>query len=245
MSRKLKLAGIDLAWQGESNPSAIAVGTLDGNKLELEEVIPAITGLSQIFDCLHGMDNLTGLAIDASLIINNKHGKRACELELSKVYSSRWASCHATNQTLYPNAFSVRLASLLESAGFEHLGMTKWQIECYPHASIIECFGLARRLLYKKGSVSEKKNGQKRLSSYISKLADSPSLPLSIPEHLGKFFASEEIEKLKGQALKSNEDSLDAVMCLYTAGLYAVKAEGIAFGNSKDGYIWVPQGKCI
>ncbi len=241
----MRLAGIDLAWQGESNPSAIAVGTLTGNKLVLEDIIPAITGLGQIFDFIHAMDDLAGIAIDASLIINNKYGKRACEAELSKVYSSRWASCHATNQTLYPNAFSVRLASLFESAGFEHQGMDKWQLECYPHASIIECFGLAKRLLYKKGTVPEKKSGQRKLSAYISQLADSPSLPLIVPEHVGKFFASDEIGKLRGQALKSNEDSLDAVMCLYTAGLYAIGAEGIAFGNTKDGYIWVPQGKRI
>lgn len=241
----MKLAGIDLAWQGVSNPSAIAVGRLDGSELILEDIIPAITGLSEIVDFIHATDDLAGIAIDASLIINNKHGKRACEAELSKVYSSRWASCHATNQTLYPDAFSVRLASFLESAGFEHLGRSKWQIECYPHASIIECFGLAKRLLYKKGKVPEKRNGQGKLSSYISRLADSPSLPLIVPEHLGKFFASEEIEKLRGQALKSNEDSLDAVICLYTAGLYAIGAEGIAYGDTEDGYIWVPQGKCI
>lgn len=241
----MKIAGIDLAWQGESNPSAIAVGTLVGNKLFLEEIISAITGLNQIFGFINNINVLTGIAIDASLIINNKNGKRACEVELSKVYSSKWASCHATNQMLYPNAFSVQLAALLKAEGFEHLGMNKWQIECYPHTSIIEFFGLTKRLLYKKGKVSDKKNGQIKLSSYILELSDSPILKLIIPKHLKKFFEPDEIEKLKGQSLKSNEDSLDAVICLYTAGLYSIDAKGIAFGNSNDGYIWVPQGKRI
>ena len=76
-------------------------------------------------------------------------------------------------------------------------------------------------------------------------LVDSPILPLIIPGHMGNFFASEEIMKLRGQALKSNEDSLDAVICLYTAGLYAIGAVGKTFGNAREGYIWVPQVNCI
>jgi predicted RNase H-like nuclease len=77
----MKLAGIDLAWQGASNPSAIALGTLDGGKVVLENIIPAITGLSEMVDFIHGTDDLAGIAIDASLIINNRHGKRACEAD--------------------------------------------------------------------------------------------------------------------------------------------------------------------
>ena len=44
----MKLAGIDLAWQGDKNPSAIAIGTLGGSNLILEQLEPAILGMSNI-----------------------------------------------------------------------------------------------------------------------------------------------------------------------------------------------------
>jgi predicted RNase H-like nuclease len=241
----MEIAGIDLAWNGASNPSAVATGSIIDNKLIIREIVPAILGMNQIVNFLFSNDGLHGIAVDASLIINNKTGRRPCEAELSRMYASRWASCHPTNENLYPDAFSVRLAEKLGSEGFEHMGRGKWMIECYPHASIIEIFGLAKRLLYKKGAVADKKKGQKKLSAYILKLSEAPGLPLIIPEHVRKIFDPVCIELLKGQSLKSNEDALDAVICLYTAGLYAINARGITFGDTRDGYIWVPQEKCI
>ena len=46
----MRLAGIDLAWNGEKNTSAITVGSLIGNKLFLEAVEPAILGQKAIVE---------------------------------------------------------------------------------------------------------------------------------------------------------------------------------------------------
>jgi predicted RNase H-like nuclease len=50
---------------------------------------------------------------------------------------------------------------------------------------------------------------------------------------------------LKGQALKTNEDALDAIVCLYIAGLYAINHRGKTFGDLDLGYIWVPSGSLL
>ncbi len=50
---------------------------------------------------------------------------------------------------------------------------------------------------------------------------------------------------MSGQALKSNEDALDAIICLYIAGLYAIGFQGQVFGDKSSGYIWVPGDVCI
>ena len=121
----MKLAGVDLAWQGEHNPSAIV-------------------------EQLTKQADLQGIAIDAPLIINNETGQRQCEKALSRDYGGRKASCHTSNKRLYPDALSVKLSSILYTQGFEHLATSKWQIECYPHPAIIECFALPERLAYKK-----------------------------------------------------------------------------------------------
>ena len=38
----MKLAGVDLAWQGEYNPSAIAIGSIKHNQLILESLEPSV-----------------------------------------------------------------------------------------------------------------------------------------------------------------------------------------------------------
>lgn len=238
----MKLAGIDLAWHGESNPTAIAVGELTGSELVLDNIEPAILGLNAIFEYIIGFEDLSGIAIDAPLIIRNKQGQRVCETELGGVYGARNASCHTSNLSLFPNALSVQFSKMLAAKGFMHLSSKKWQIECYPHPAIIEIFGLAERLKYKKGRVDEKKEGQQKLSSYLLQLANSTTLKLVVPDHLQFYLDSSYITTLKGKALKSNEDVLDAVVCLYIAALYAARIYSQTFGNAKDGYIWVPKG---
>ena len=46
----MKLAGIDLAWQGEKNSSAIALGNLDGRVLSLTQIFPRCYGIDEILN---------------------------------------------------------------------------------------------------------------------------------------------------------------------------------------------------
>ncbi|MEW8256435.1 MAG: DUF429 domain-containing protein [Candidatus Thiodiazotropha taylori] len=239
---KRKLVGVDLAWHSDRNPTALASGELLDGVLRLQAIEVDLFPVQQLLQHLRDIDGLRGVAIDASLIIPNQTGQRRCEIALSRVYGSRGAACHASNTTLYPQADSVALSRQLSREGFQHLGQAKWQIECYPHPAMIEIFGLERRLLYKKGSVTQKRAGQKQLAELIGRLNNSPVLALEIPPDLQIYFDPAEIDQLTGRSLKSNEDALDAVICLYIAGLYALNAEGIVFGDTLAGYIWVPQG---
>jgi predicted RNase H-like nuclease len=234
------LTGIDLAWSCTKNPTAIAFGAYDGDTLQVTHVDASVLTVDDIVDRLQSTQDLTGVAIDASLIIPNVTGQRACEHELSAHYGKMGASCHSSNLTLYPDAASVELSKKLEVHDFKHLGTEKWQIECYPHPAIIEIFGLPERLKYKKGRVAERKAGQKKLASLISDLSNSPSLPLRLESDVRELIDPTHIDSLRGKSLKSNEDMLDAIICLYVAGLYAIGAKHRVFGDSTEGYIWVP-----
>jgi predicted RNase H-like nuclease len=239
------LAGIDLAWACTKNPTAIATGTYDGDILHVTHVNASVLAVDGIVEQLLDINGLTGVAIDASLIIPNVTGQRACERELSAHYGKMGASCHASNLTLYPAAASVALSRKLEEQGFTHLGTKKWQIECYPHPAIIEIFGLPERLKYKKGRITEKKAGQKQLASLISNLSNSPTLPLRLGSDVREIIDPANIDTLRGKALKSNEDMLDAIICLYVAGLYAIGTRHRVFGDTTAGYIWVPASEGI
>ena len=206
------LAGIDLAWACTKNPTAIATGTYDGGILHVTHVNASVLTVEGIVERLLDIEGLTGVAIDASLIIPNISGQRPCERELSAQYGKMGASCHASNLTLYPDAASVALSRKLEEHDFKHLGTKKWQIECYPHPAIIEIFGLSERLKYKKGRVAEKKAGQKQLANLILGLSNGPTLPLRLGSNVREIIDPAFIDALRGKALKSNEDMLDAIM---------------------------------
>lgn len=239
------LAGVDLAWQSEKNPSAIAHGYLDGSGLNLSFIDHAVYGIESVIDTLNNIAGLRAVAIDAPLIIKNATGHRVAEKQIGSVYGSRGASCHACNTKLYPDASSVYLSQHLHAKDFKHLSGERWQFECYPHASLIEIFGLSKRLKYKKGLVTEKRVGQAQLAAMLKALKFSKKLPLRIPSEAGEFFDETRIMSLAGQALKSNEDALDAVICLYVAGLNALGCSGRVFGDTDTGYVWIPNGVCI
>jgi len=244
----MNLIGIDLAWQSEKNTSAAAVGKLDGNVLSIHELRKDLDSIGAIMEFVGGYPDVVGLAIDAPLIVRNLVGQRPCEKELSRMYGKRKASCHTSNLTLYPAASSVDLGNRLVRQGYSHLGRprdSRWQVECYPHPAIIEIFGLGERLPYKKGKVAAKKQGQIRLAGLIRRLADSPVLSLSIDPCFDGYLGGSSIQKKCGTALKKNEDVLDAIMCTYIAGLYALNVASSIFGSADEGYIYVPQVYCL
>lgn len=240
------ILGIDLAWKPDVNGSGLAFGTVNDRELRLNQVLTGVVGLDSVVSMVESSTKLSGIAIDAPLIIRNKIGSRPCENELNRVYRSRSAGCYPTNLTLLPNAASVRLADGFAENGFRHLGSpaaNKWQIECYPHPAIIEIFGLDERLVYKKKrnrNIEVQRDGQIRLVRLIRTLEESKVLSVNIDQAFGGYFDEQRIAKLGLRELKENEDGLDAVICLYVAGLYAVGAPIRCFGDRDAGYIVVP-----
>ena len=238
----MRLAGLDMAWRPDRNPSGLAVGTLKADTLVLNHWSVAQRNVNElVFELAN--HKLDGIAVDAPLIINNESGQRACEAELNRVFRSAKAGCHPSNLSLYPDAPSVALANLLRGMGFVHLGKARrFMFECYPHPSMVELFGWLERLLYKRGSVQERKEGQVTLANALLSL-QAAKLRLVVAEEMRERLEPDYIRSLKGSGVKDNEDALDALMCLYIAALYATGVEGYCFGDVQNGYVWVPKGQ--
>lgn len=244
----MQLAGIDLAWHSSKNKTALAIGKLRDGVLTLGSIAGGLFGVDAIATCLSELPDLSGIAIDAPLIIRNTTGQRACETLIGKEYGSRHAACHTSNLTLLEKKKDgMQLSQVLLSRGFQHLGEIagKWQIECYPHPALIEIFNLMVRHPYKKGRVSDKRRGQCELAEMLLSLSQSSVLRLTIPEDLSQPLQHSHIASLGSVALKQNEDMLDAIVCLYVAGLYAIGIKDQVFGDAKDGYVYVPRVRCI
>ncbi|OVE81080.1 hypothetical protein BVY04_04160, partial [bacterium M21] len=136
----MRLAGIDFAWVPESNGTAIAIGRLSEKGLCADTIFEQLYGMDSILSALDAYPDLQGIAIDASLVINNQTGQRLAEREVSRDYGAKRAGCHATNLTLYPAPASVELAKQLDYRGFCYFGQSEQErsfIECYPHPAII------------------------------------------------------------------------------------------------------------
>ncbi len=105
----------------------------------------------------------------------------------------------------------------------------------YPHPAHIVLFGLDWIVKYKKGAVEAKREGQRLFTRYLSELLPKAEPSLNVP-----CFADP--SELRGQALKDNEDRLDALLCCYLAAYYwywgAERNEMI--GDLTDGNIVVP-----
>lgn len=247
MSQRKSIAGIDLAWMGAHNPTALAWGHVHGSQLTLEGVAQNLFGPADILTALKAIPNLHGVTIDGPTIINNHRGQRACERELVSVYGGRKAGCHASNLTLYPQPEGVALSLELEQLGFQHLAAPSrpWQLEVYPHPALIEIFGLSERHRYKKGAVDQRRAGQMQLAAMLMTLQKSPVLALKIRDELQRFFDASVISTLRGRALKHNEDALDAVICLYIGALYQHGQRTRIFGARDSGFIYVPQRLCV
>ncbi len=244
----MKIVGIDLAWQSEKNTTALAIGELEGNIFQICEIYHSLSSLDAIKNIINCEHNVQGVSIDAPLVINNHSGQRTCENELGKEYGGRKASCHTSNTKLYPNSRSVALSNYLLGKYFNHLGKPnseKWQIECYPHPALIEIFGLYERLSYKKGAVSERKQGQINYSNYIRELTNSKVLKLKIDTLAEQYLIEESIQANSGSKVKENEDALDSIMCAYIGALYAISVPHKTFGTIEAGYIYVPKQQCI
>ncbi|MEL7538034.1 MAG: DUF429 domain-containing protein [Pseudomonadota bacterium] len=237
----MQLAGLDLAWHSNSNASAVAYGELQ-DALVVTRVDSALYSHDLVEGSLDSMGALTGIAIDAPLIIQNETGQRPCERRLSADYGNRKIGCHASNHRLYPDALSVALSERLTGQGFDHLGRERgrWQLECYPHPSIVELFGLAERLKYKKGRVDAKRLGQIHLAELLRNGLRHLPFDVRFSDRILHHFDPERILRLRGKALKENEDALDSVVCLLIAALYAVGNRGNLYGDTACGYIWVP-----
>jgi predicted RNase H-like nuclease len=241
------IAGVDLAWMGSRNPTAIATGRVEGRAVEITSIVEGLYGTQSVINALDDILDLHGIAIDGPLIIKNQTGQRVCEREIGMAYGGRKASCHTSNLDRFPDAAGAQLSSHLFHSGFRHLSPPekKWQLECYPHPALIEIFGLPERLAYKKGTIVQKRSGQIRLANLILSLKASEVMCLCVPDSFQVYMDEQHINSLRGNQLKHNEDVLDAIVCMYIGALYQSGQDKTVFGTIMNGYIYVPTRECF
>jgi predicted RNase H-like nuclease len=231
--------GIDLAWSA-NNPSGVCALSSDGHVVDEGTLVTDADLLQWIR--VHSAASAT-LAVDAPLLVPNEDGRRPCENEVSAVYGSRHAGPHSANRALMTRVNgTIRgedLAAELEPDGFGDpwSGRHRVMMEVFPHPALIEMFDLPRRLAYKKGRVAARRVELRELDRLLVSLAgaDPPARfePLGIDD------------TVRGRALKSTEDLLDARVCAWVAlRWHRFGPSGVMIhGDPDTGHIAVPTGR--
>jgi predicted RNase H-like nuclease len=241
-----RLAGIDIAWRA-GNKSALAYGQLHANRLFIERLVHGSFSVADMAQQLLD-EQVYGVAIDGPTIITNQTGMRACERAIISAYGSRGVACYPANLNLWADCQSLQLSHSLLDHGYQHAGTRPasvisqpWQIECYPHAALLELFQLPYRLAYKKGDVAARRSGQQQLARLLLGLQHNSPIKLDFAAPIKQqLLDTAGSVRLNGAALKANEDGLDALLCVLIAAYHQVQ-QSLVFGADDSGFIVVPQ----
>lgn len=234
-----RFLGIDFGWAGK--PSGLAALAWDGEALRLTDLCRE-ADLEKILAWVDEQspgDTLVG--VDAPLVIPNLTGMRDADKLAHSRYGKYHAGAYPASQARDYWERTTGLSRELAARGFLHgdgisaRAHGRFQIEVYPHAAVVQLFGLDRIVKYKRGVLAARREGLatlrelllKRLPGLVPRLALTglPEIPTA------------------GPALKALEDQLDAITSAYVAAFlwYWGPERTDVLGDSKRGYIVVPK----
>ncbi|QQG39501.1 MAG: DUF429 domain-containing protein [Candidatus Aenigmatarchaeota archaeon] len=237
--------GIDLAWSPK-NGSGLAVmrsdGTLQASAVlySNEEVVEYVHAQVQQKNAL--------VAIDAPLVVPNEEGRRVAEAIVGNLFRKYNAGAHPSNRKRL-GQWGGRprgevITELLGKKGFVHDPFLRQHeesrkvFEVYPHPSMVVLFNLETVIPYK---AKPKRSYESRWNAFVQYQKHMQSLGKANPPAVLGDIVTKDVRAMKGNALKSYEDALDAIFCAYIAYYYWSLPEKCAvLGTMKDGYILTP-----
>jgi predicted RNase H-like nuclease len=175
--------------------------------------------------------------VDAPLVVRNHKGQRRCETQVGQRYG-RWKVSANTTNLHSPRLAGVQFLSLAELSrwrysdgrdGPPHAG--RFVSETYPYATLVGAAELgydSERPRYKRKPRSlptaqwrtERAANCDTLISRLGQLADADP-PLLLTSHLVARDLVEQPSPTNDAAYKHREDLIDALLCAWTASLWA------------------------
>jgi predicted RNase H-like nuclease len=234
-----RFLGVDLAWREgdpgrQANETGVAVISGDGRVLEAgwtRGVGPTIGWA----DAAAG-DGDAVMFVDAPLVVRNDWGQRLCETQVGQRYGRWKVSANSTN-THSPRLAGVQFLRLAERSGWRYDDGSAGPpsgghlvCETYPYATLVGAAELdyGERPRYKRKPPRmpaaqwriERAVNCDTLIGRLSTLADADP-PLLLDSHPVTAELAAEPSPVSDSAYKHREDLIDALLCAWTASLWA------------------------
>ncbi|MEU8792926.1 DUF429 domain-containing protein [Streptomyces sp. NPDC048643] len=236
-----RFIGIDLAWAhggARARPNETGVAVIDGRGEVLD--CDWTRGIDETAEWIASVatERASCLAfVDAPLVVDNPSGQRPCEREVGRRYGRWKVSANSTN-TASPRLAGVLLLERLRAAGWRYddgLGGPPDDggalSECYPYTTLVGAPELGyplRRPPYKRRPASVPTAQWRAVRAevcdeLIARLAGLATAdpPLRLASHpVARALLDEPTPEAAG-AYKHREDLIDALLCAWTASLWA------------------------
>jgi predicted RNase H-like nuclease len=235
-----RFIGVDLAWQEGSgdllaNETGVAVIDEDGR-------IPDAGWTRGVEQTIDWAENVSGngdslMFVDAPLVVGNERGQRLCETQVGQRYG-RWKVSANTTNIHSPRLAGVHFLRLAGLAGWRYSDGSSGPpdggrliSETYPYATLVGAAELGydtERPRYKRKPPrlpaaqwrSERAANCDMLIRQIARLADADP-PLLLQSHPVTRELAEQPSPLRDTDYKHREDLIDALLCAWTASLWA------------------------
>jgi predicted RNase H-like nuclease len=235
-----RFLGVDLAWR-EDEPTRRAnesgVAALDPSGVVLDA--GWTTGLAETATWVRSAAGAgpAVLFVDAPLLVDNATGQRLCERQVGQRYGRWKVSANSTNTGSRWLA-GVALRTVLEAAGWQYSDGRSGPLtgccsmsECYPYTTLVGAaeFGYDRerpRYKRKPRTVPTARWRTERATccdTLIQRLASlrAADPPLQVDSHPVTRQLITDRSPLDDVAYKHREDLIDALICAWTAALWA------------------------
>ncbi|MFT4310919.1 MAG: DUF429 domain-containing protein [Candidatus Woesearchaeota archaeon] len=220
--------GVDLAWSAKHR-SGFCHLVYRNNKLKIQKLC-LLQSMQEILQ--HIQQGWVG--VDASLLVNNEHGYRDSEWELSQHFRSYGCPAYPTNKKiLEPIGFrGQELSFALQQKGYSVLPTlsAKTVIEVYTHSALVGMFNLASKLSYK---YKPKRSRQQRNEAF-------DILCALLQTYVYHPILSTDFTTLQAKQLKEVEDMLDSIVCALAVYYYYKKPSSCQLFGKKNGIIMSP-----
>ena len=232
--------GVDLAWREDqpgrpANETGVAVIDAAGRVLDAgwtRGVEPTLAWA----DAAAGDDGAL-MFVDAPLVVTNEAGQRLCETQVGQRYG-RWKVSANPVNTRSPRLAGVRFLGLAQASGWQYSDGRagppaggRFLSECYPYTTLVGAAELGydrERPRYKRQpprrpAAAWRVERAANCDTLIGRLArlDAADPPLRLDSHPVTRRLAAEPSPLADAAYKHREDLIDALLCAWTASLWA------------------------
>ncbi len=238
-----RFLGVDLAWRDglagtAANESGVVAIDGDGHVLDAGWTRGA-AATAEWVDTAAG-DHPALVFIDAPVVIDNPAGQRLCERQVGQRYG-RWRVSANTTNLGSPRRAGVTLRELLQTAGWRY--SDGWagppsggrsMSECYPYTTLVGAPELGYDVDGERPRYKRKPRSQRMEQWRLTRAAACDELvrrmdrlrggvpPLLLRSHPLTRQLLDEPSPTPDAAYKHREDLIDALLCAWTAALWAV-----------------------